>query len=126
MTAASVALWTLLAGPSRPARVLAVDAGTVYLEIDPLAAIDSRDGRDHPGAVVALLSPQAVRLPIGIALPPAAAELVPVLVAGVPVSRGEISIGWGAITVAGVRWPASADFYSVRLFLVIEDLDGGH
>ncbi len=105
VTVASVALWTLLAGPSRPARVLAIDAGAVYLQVDPLAAADSRDGRDHQGAVVALLEPDAVQLPIGIVLPPAAADLVPVFVAGSPVSRGEISIGWGAITLNKVRWP---------------------
>jgi len=105
MTAASVALWTLLAGPSRPARILAIDAGTVYLQVDSLAAADSRDGRDHPGAVVALLEPDAVQLPIGIVLPPSAADLMPVSVAGSPVSRGEITIGWGAISLADVRWP---------------------
>jgi hypothetical protein len=105
VTAASVALWTLLAGPSRPARVLGIEFGTVYLSIDPLAAADSRDGRDHPGAVVALLDPDAVQLPIGIVLPPAAADLVPVSVAGSPVSQGEITIGWGAISLAEVRWP---------------------
>ena len=105
MTVASVALWTLLAGPSRSARVLGIDAGAVYLQIDRLAAADSRDGRDHPSAVVALLEPDSVQLPIGIVLPPAAADLVPVSVAGSPVSRGEISIGWGAITLAAVRWP---------------------
>ena len=105
MTAASVALWTLLAGPSRPARVLEIEGGAVYLQVDPLAATDARDGRDHPGAVVALLEPDAVQLPIGIVLPPAAADLVPVSVAGSSVSRGEISIGWGAITLAEVRWP---------------------
>ena len=100
-----MALWTLLAGPSRPARVLEIESGTVYLQVDALAAADSRDGRDHPGAIVALLPPDAVHLPIGIVLPPAAADLVPVSVAGSPVSRGEITIGWGAITVADVRWP---------------------
>jgi hypothetical protein len=105
MTAASVALWTLLAGPSRPTRILAIDEGTVFLEVDPLLAADSRDGRDHPGAVIALLAPDAVQLPIGIVLPPDAAELAPVSAAGSLVSRGEISIGWGAITVAKVRWP---------------------
>lgn len=105
MTAASVALWTLMAGPTRPARVLAIEAGTVYLQVDPLSAAEARDGRDHPGAVIALLEPDAVQLPIGIVLPPAAAELMPVSVAGSPVSRGEISIGWGAITLAEVRYP---------------------
>jgi uncharacterized protein DUF2877 len=105
MTAASVALWTLLAGPSRPARVLEIHAGTVYLHVDPLPAADSRDGRDHPGAVLALLRPDAVRLPIGLVLPSAAAELMPVSVAGAPVSRGEITIGWGAITLDKARWP---------------------
>ena len=105
MTAASVALWTLLAGPSRPARVLEIDAGAVYLQVDALAAADSRDGRDHPSSVVALLEPDAVQLPIGIVLPSSAADLVPVSVAGSSVSRGEISIGWGAITLAEVRWP---------------------
>jgi hypothetical protein len=105
MTAASVALWTLLAGPSRPARVLEIHDGTVYLHVDPLAAAESRDGRDHPGAVLALLRPDAVRLPIGLVLPPEAAGLIPVSVAGAPVSRGEISIGWGAITLDKVRWP---------------------
>jgi hypothetical protein len=105
MTAASVALWTLLAGPSRPARVLEIAGGTVYLQVDALAAADSRDGREHPAAIVALLEPGAVQLPIGIVLPPAAADLVPVSVAGSPVSRGEITIGWGAISLAEVRWP---------------------
>jgi hypothetical protein len=105
MTTASVALWTLLAGPSRPARVLEIIAGTVYLQVDPLAAAESRDGRDHPSAVVALLQPDAVRLPIGIVLPPAAAELRPVSVDGSPVGRGEITIGWGAITLAEQRFP---------------------
>ena len=104
MTAASVALWTLLAGPRRPARVLDIDAGAVHLWIEPLAAAQARDGRDHPGAVVALLEPDAVRLPIGIVLPPAASALVPVSVAGSPVSRGEIHIGWGAITLAEARF----------------------
>src|SRR6187549_80673 len=104
MTAASVALWTLLAGPRRPARVLDIDAGAVHLWIEPLAAAQARVGRDHPGAVVALLEPDAVRLPIGIVLPPAASALVPVSVAGSPVSRGEIHIGWGAITLAEARF----------------------
>jgi hypothetical protein len=105
VTAASVALWTLLAGPQRPTRVLEIEAGAVYLQVDPLRAADSRDGRDHPGAVVALLEPDGVQWPIGIVLPPAAADLVPVSVAGSPISRGEISIGWGAITLDKVRWP---------------------
>jgi uncharacterized protein DUF2877 len=105
MTAASVALWTLLAGPSRPARVLEIHDGTVYLHVDRLAAADSRDGRDHPGAVLALLQPDAVRLPIGLVLPSEAADLMPVSVAGAPVSRGEITIGWGAITLDKSRWP---------------------
>jgi hypothetical protein len=100
-----VALWTLLAGPSRPARVLAIEAGVVYLQVDPLAAAEARDGRGHPGAVVALLEPDAAQLPIGVVLPPTAADLVPVSVAGSPVSRGKISIGWGAITLAEARWP---------------------
>lgn len=98
-----MALWTLLAGPSRPARVLAIDSGTVYLQVDPM--VDPRDGRDHPGAVLALLAPGAARLPIGMELPAVAASLVPVSVAGSPVGRGEITVGWGAITVAGRRWP---------------------
>jgi hypothetical protein len=104
MTAASVALWTLLAGPRRPARVMEISGGTVFLWIDPLAGAESRDGRDYPGAVVALLAPDAVRLPIGIVLPPEAAELIPVSVAGSSVSRGEITIGWGAISLGDGRW----------------------
>jgi hypothetical protein len=105
MTAASVALFPLLAGPSRPARVLGIVTGAVYLQVDPLAAADSRDGRDHPGAVLALLSPDAVRLPIGMVLPATASALVPVSVAGATVSSGPITVGWGAIVLAGTRWP---------------------
>jgi hypothetical protein len=105
MTAASVALFPLLAGPARPARVLGIVVGAVYLQIDPLGQAESPDGLDHPGGVVALLDSGAVQLPIGLVLPQAAAALVPVSVAGSPVSRGPITLGWGAITLAGVRWP---------------------
>jgi hypothetical protein len=105
MTAASVALFPLLAAPTRPTRVLAIVEGTVYLQIDPLERGESRDGREHPGGVVALLDRDAVQSPIGIVLPEEAAALIPVSVAGSPVSRGPITFGWGAITLAGVRWP---------------------
>jgi hypothetical protein len=105
MTAASVALFPLFAGPGRPARVLGIVEGAVYLQIDALARSDSRDGLDHPGGVVALLDRDAVQLPIGIVLPEAASALIPVSVAGSPVSQGEITVGWGAITLAGTRWP---------------------
>jgi Protein of unknown function (DUF2877) len=105
MTAASVALFPLLAGPARPTRVLGIVQGAVYLQIDPLDPADSRDGLEHPGGVVALLDRAAVQLPIGIVLPEAAAALIPVSVAGSPISRGPITFGWGAITLAGTRWP---------------------
>ncbi|MBT0772606.1 DUF2877 domain-containing protein [Kineosporia sp. J2-2] len=102
MTAASLTLFPLLAGPARPARVSAIVSGAVYLEVDP--ATDD-DGRHHPGAVVALLDPAAVQLPIGLTLPPGVADLVPVSVDGAPVSPGPIVFGHGAVSMAGTRLP---------------------
>jgi hypothetical protein len=102
MTAASLTLFPLLAGPARPARVSAIVSGAVYLELDPMTA---DDGQFHPGAVVALLDPEAVQLPIGLTLPPEVAHLVPVMVEGAPVSPGTITFGYGAVTMAGIRLP---------------------
>ena len=108
MTAASLTLFPLLAGPRRVARVLAIVPGVVYLGLEPPDQADrSVPDRSGPGptVVIALLEPGAVRLPFGIVLPEAAAGLAPVSVAGTPVSRGPITVGWGALTLAGVRWP---------------------
>jgi hypothetical protein len=107
MTAASLTLFSLLAGPRRPARVLGIVPGAVYLEIDEGEQPDVPDGpeRYRPGSVVALLEPEAVQLPIGLVLPPAASGLVPISVGGAPVSRGPIFFGHGAISLAGARWP---------------------
>jgi len=105
MTAASVALFPLLAGPRRTTRVLGIVTGAVYLQIDPMPAAEASDHKDHPGAVVALLDRDAVQLPFGIVLPEAAAGFIPVSVAGAPVSQGEITVGWGSIQVAEHRWP---------------------
>jgi hypothetical protein len=128
MTAASLTLFPLLAGPLRSARVLAIVPGAVYLQLDPVdgaepgagaagvpAAGANRagggttvlpgDGVDRAGAVIALLDQDAVRLPFGLVLPAAAADLRPVLVGGTPVSRGTITMGWGALRLAGIRWP---------------------
>lgn len=101
MTAASLTLFPLLAGPARPARVCAIVSGAVYLELDPVT-----DEEGHrPGAVVALLAPAAVRLPIGLTLPPEATGLVPVMADGAPVSPGPIVFGHGAVSMAGTRLP---------------------
>ena len=102
MTAASLTLFPLLAGPARPARVGAIVSGAVYLELDPTT---DDDGKHHPGAVVALLEPGAVQLPIGLTLPPGVADLVPVMVDGDPVSPGPIVFGYGAVSMAGTRLP---------------------
>ncbi|GAB6899809.1 oxamate carbamoyltransferase subunit AllH family protein [Kineosporia succinea] len=102
MTAASLTLFPLLAGPARPARVSAIVSGAVYLELDPV--LDDPDGY-RPGAVVALLDPGAVQLPIGLTLPPGVADLVPVTVDGDPVSPGPIVFGHGAVSMAGTRLP---------------------
>ena len=115
-TAASLTLFPLLAGPLRSARVLAIVPGVVYLHLDPVDAADpaaapvsrtapGADGIDRAAAVLALLEPDAVRLPFGLVLPPEAADLRPVMVAGTPVSRGTISVGWGALRLAGQRLP---------------------
>jgi len=101
MTAASLTLFPLLAGPARPARVCAIVSGAVYLELDPVT-----DAEGHrPGAVVALLAPAAVRLPIGLTLPPEADGLIPVMVDGAPVAPGPIVFGHGAVSMAGTRLP---------------------
>ncbi|GAA3607056.1 hypothetical protein GCM10022223_23750 [Kineosporia mesophila] len=102
MTAASLTLFPLLAGPARPARVSAIVSGAVYLEIDPVT--DETEGY-RPGAVVALLDPAAVQLPIGLTLPPGVADLVPVSVEGDPVAPGPIVFGHGAVSMAGTRLP---------------------
>jgi hypothetical protein len=105
MTAASLALFPLLAGPRRTARVLTIVPGAVYLQLDPIDSAEASDGKDRSGAVIALLEPDAVQLPFGLVLPEKAAGLIPVSVAGSPVSRGVITLGWGFLDLAGTRLP---------------------
>jgi hypothetical protein len=106
MTAASLTLFSLLAGPPREARVVAVQKETVFLALDETEQPDLPDGPEHyrPAAMVALQRPNAVPLPIGIVLSPAAMGLMPVLVEGSPVSRGPIRFGHGAVSLAGTRF----------------------
>ncbi len=105
MTAASLSLFSLLAGPLRAGRVLAIGPGVVHLELDPAETDEPEAGSEPAATVIALLEPDAVRLPFGLVLPAAAAGLVPVLIDGSPVSRGPIQLGWGALRLAGTRWP---------------------
>jgi hypothetical protein len=73
--AASTDLRTVLAGPPRPARVLAEFPGAAYVDVD--------------GEVVALLAPNAVRLPFAVLLPAGPPPLGVVTVGAGVVQTGE-------------------------------------
>ncbi|MGH3328376.1 MAG: hypothetical protein ACRDPT_11375, partial [Streptomycetales bacterium] len=69
--AAASGVMAVLAGPTREARLLGAFPSAVYLELPAL-----RDGAERPVTppVIALLTPDAVRLPKAVVIAPTTAE----------------------------------------------------
>ena len=98
MAAASTALHPVLTGPVRPGTVLGVLPGAVHVLLDGVPP--------EGGGVLAVLSPRAARLPIGV-VPPASAwsadrRLGPEVAPGAPALIGD-----GAVRIAGLSWRVS-------------------
>ena len=91
MAAASVTLIPWLLGPAREARVIACGPAAGYLDVPG-------------GGLVALLSPRAVRLPIGVVLPAAEAARLAGIRPGDVLVVGEGRVLGAGLAVAVRRW----------------------